>query len=124
MPAASAFTARSTRPASTPAGSRRGAPARRPATGVRWDRVGRVAMLCVLAALLYLYLSAGVRMFSSWRQSRHDHAVMSAMEREHRSLLRQHETLSQRGTIEAEARRLGMMKAGEQPYVVNGLPQN
>jgi len=81
-------------------------------------------MLCVLAALAYLYLSAGLRMFSTWRQSRHDHAMVSAMEREHRSLLRQHDTLSRRGTLEAEARRLGMMKAGEQPYVVSGLPQN
>ena len=29
-------------------------------------------MLCVLVALLYLYLSAGVHMFSTWRQSHHD----------------------------------------------------
>ena len=124
MPAASAFPARSTPPGSAPAGPRRSAPARRPAAGVRWDRLGRLAMLCVLAALAYLYLSAGLRMFSTWRQSRHDHAMVSAMKREHRSLLRQHDTLSRRGTLEAEARRLGMMKAGEQPYVVGGLPQN
>jgi cell division protein FtsB len=91
---------------------------------VRWDRVGRVAMLCVLAALLYLYLSAGIRMLSTWRQSSHDRATVSAMQREHRSLVQQHETLSQLATVEAEARRLGMMKAGEQPYVVGGLPQN
>jgi hypothetical protein len=75
-------------------------------------------------ALLYLYLSAGVRMFATWRQARHDHAMVSAMEREHRTLVRQHNTLGQRGTLEGEARRLGMMKAGEQPYVVSGLPQN
>jgi hypothetical protein len=29
---------------------------------VRWDRLGRLALLCVLVALFYLYLSAGVRM--------------------------------------------------------------
>ncbi len=29
---------------------------------VRWDRLGRLAMLFVLVALLYLYLSAGIRM--------------------------------------------------------------
>jgi hypothetical protein len=91
---------------------------------VRWDRLGRVAMLCVLVALLYLYLSAGARMLSTWRQSRHDHALVSTMEREHRSLLSQHETLVRRGTLEAEARRLGMMKPGEQPYVISGLPRN
>jgi hypothetical protein len=81
-------------------------------------------MLCVFAALIYLYLSAGVRMFSSWRQSGHDRTTVSAMEREHRTLVRQHEKLSRLGTIEAEARRLGLAKAGEQQYVLGGLPQN
>jgi cell division protein FtsB len=91
---------------------------------VRWDRVGRVAILCVIAALLYLYLSAGIRMLSTWHQSTHDQAAVATMQSEHRSLAQQHETLSRLATIEAEARRLGMMKPGEQPYVVSGLPQN
>ena len=91
---------------------------------VRWDRVGRLAMLCVLGALLYLYLSAGVRMFSTWRQARRDSAAVVALEREHRLLLRQHEALGSRATLEAEARKLGMMKAGERQYIVSGLPDN
>ena len=32
---------------------------------MRWDRVGRLALLCVLVALIYLYVSAGVRMLST-----------------------------------------------------------
>jgi hypothetical protein len=96
-----------------------GGPAR-----VRWDRVGRLAMLCVLGALLYLYLSAGVRMLSTWRQARSDSAAVAALEREHRLLLRQHQTLGSRATLEAEARKLGMMKAGERQYIVSGLPGN
>jgi cell division protein FtsB len=104
--------------------------ARRPRRGaaaparVRWDRVGRLAMLCVLAVLLYLYLSAGVHMFSTWSQSRHDNAAVAALEREHASLARHHETLRKQATLEGEARQLGMMKKGEQPYVVSGLPPN
>jgi len=81
-------------------------------------------MLCVLAALVYLYLSAGLHMLSTWRQARHDSAAVLAMEREHRLLLRQRETLSTPTTLEAEARQLGMMKPGEQPYVLSGLPNN
>jgi hypothetical protein len=46
------------------------------------------------------------------------------MEREHRQLLRQHQALTAPGTLEAEARQLGMMKRGEQPYVITGLPEN
>jgi hypothetical protein len=91
---------------------------------VRWDRLGRLAMLFVLGALLYLYLSAGIHMLSSWGQARGDSSAVRAMEREHGILVRQHEALARQGTLEAEARRLGMMKNGEQPYIVSGLPNN
>jgi hypothetical protein len=81
-------------------------------------------MLCVMAALVYLYLTAGIHMLSTWRQSHHDSAVVATMQHEHTLLLRQHETLSKQATLEAEARQLGMMKKGEQPYLVGQLPNN
>jgi hypothetical protein len=81
-------------------------------------------MLCVLVALVYLYVSAGLHMLSTWRQSSHDSAAVASMEREHRLLAHQHEVLSAPGTLEAEARQLGMMRKGEQPYVISGLPDN
>jgi hypothetical protein len=91
---------------------------------VRWDRLGRLAMLFVLVALLYLYLSAGIRMYSSWGQARHDSASVVAMEREHKALVRRREALGRQGTVESEARQLGMKKTGELQYVVSGLPAN
>ena len=91
---------------------------------VRWDRLGRVAMLFLLGALLYLYLSAGIQMLSTWSQARSDSAAVVRMERENRVLVRQHEALGRQATLEAEARGLGMMKKGEQPYIVSGLPNN
>jgi len=81
-------------------------------------------MLFVLGALLYLYLSAGMHMLSTWSQDRTDSAKVSALQREHTVLVRQHESLGSQGTLEAEARRLGMMKKGEQPYIVGSLPNN
>src|SRR5438309_7150848 len=96
----------------------RGARSRGGAAGVRWDRLGRIAMLCLLVALAYLYLSAGIRIFSTWRQARSDSALLAALEREHTLLQHQHEALGRRGTVEEEARRLGMMNTGEQSYVV------
>ena len=81
-------------------------------------------MLCVSGALVYLYLSAGVHMFSTWRQAKHDSAVVATMRHEHTLLLRQHATLSKQATLEDEARRLGMMKKGEQPYLVGPLPND
>jgi hypothetical protein len=91
---------------------------------VRWDRVGRIALLGVLLALLYLYASAGVRLFDTWREARGDRGQLAALEHEHLQLARRHESLVRRGTMEDEARSLGMMKPGEQPYVISGLPNN
>ena len=58
--------------------------ARRRRARVRWDRLGRVAMLCVLVVLAYLYLSAGVHLLSTWRQARGESAKVAAMQREHK----------------------------------------
>lgn len=95
-----------------------------PVARIRWDRLGRVAMLCLLIALAYLYLSAGIRIYSTWGQARSDSAQLVTLEREHTQLQRQHEALGRRGTVEEEARRLGMIHPGEQPYVIPGLPGN
>jgi cell division protein FtsB len=92
--------------------------------GVRWDRVGRVALLFVLAALLYLYLSAGIHMLSKWSQDRRVSAAVVALKREHTLLVRQHEALGRQATLESEARQLGMIKPGEQPFIAAGLPNN
>jgi len=91
---------------------------------VPWEQLGRLAMLCVMLALVYLYLSAGIRMFSTWRQARHDDATVRLMEAEHRHLSSQHELLSKPETLETEARQLGMVGKGEQQYVISGLPSN
>jgi cell division protein FtsB len=119
----------STASASRTRASRRARPGGLARTGgagerVRWDRLGALALLCVLVALAYLYASAGLHMLSTLHQSRHDNATVAAMEREHRALLRQHQSLSGQAALEAHARKLGMMRKGEQPYVVGNLPSN
>ena len=126
MPAAFTFPARQ---AAARTADRRARPTRAQARGrevarVRWDRVGRLALLCVLVALVYLYVSAGFHMLSTWKQSRHDNAAVAALEREHSRLSSQHEALSGQPALEAQARRLGDIRQREQPYVVTGLPEN
>ncbi|HEY5193207.1 MAG TPA: septum formation initiator family protein [Solirubrobacteraceae bacterium] len=91
---------------------------------VRWDRLGRVAMLGVMVAIAYLYLSAGVRLFSAWGESKHDSAQVRVLEGQNKALQRQHALLASPGTVQAQARRLGMIHPGEQAYIVSGLPPN
>ena len=93
-------------------------------THVRWDRLGRLALLCVLGALLYLYLSAGISLLGTWKEAKGDSAQLAALERQHATLEAQHATLSGPGTLVKEARRLGMMRPGEQIYMITGLPDN
>lgn len=81
-------------------------------------------MLGVMVAIAYLYLSAGVRLFSAWGESKRDAAQVGTLERQNRALSQQHAALASPGTVQAEARRLGMIRRGEQAYIVSGLPAN
>jgi len=89
---------------------------------VPWERLARAALLCVLLALLYLYLSAGVHLFSTWRQESRDDATVHTLQRERTRLAQRRADLLRPETVELQARRLGMIKPGEQAYVVSGLP--
>lgn len=91
---------------------------------VRWDRLGRMALLVVMGALVYLYVSMGVRMFSTWRQAHSDRASVVSLRHEHQVLISEREALGRRGTLEVEARRLNMRRPGEQAYVISGLPND
>ncbi len=81
-------------------------------------------MLCLVSALLYLYVSAGVSFFSTWREAKHDSAQVSTLERQNRLLKAQHQALGTRTSLWRAARTLGMAKPGEVTYIVHGLPNN
>ena len=81
-------------------------------------------MLGVAAALLYLYLSAGVSLYSTLREAHRNSAQVTVLERQNEQLLAQHTALAQPSTLVGEARQLGMERPGEQPYVIEGLPKN
>jgi cell division protein FtsL len=113
---------------------RSGATQRRRSTGspgalgaaarVRWDRLGRIAMLLVLVALLLLYLSTGLHMLSSWKQAQHTDARVAAMKAEHARLITEHNRLSSQSNLEQSARALGMQRPDEQTLIIGGLPKN
>jgi cell division protein FtsB len=112
------------RPRPVPARSRQGSVSGVGAAAmrVRWDRVGRVALLLVLVGMVALYVDPARSYLSTWQQSRSEHARVQSLQREHVALLSQRRALNDPRTVEAQARALGMVRPGEHSYVVRGLP--
>ena len=101
--------------------ARRPQPARR--TTIRWDRVGRLALLGTLVVILFLYISPA----RHWLQQS---STYHAQRDELRQLTDQNKRLKQRvhrlndpGALEQEARKLGMVRRGERAYVIENLPK-
>lgn len=92
------------------------------ATRIRWDRVGRVALLFVAALIVYLYIGPTAAWVSTYRESKERRSQLAALQREHDELVRKRDRLRDTETLERLARELGMVRAGEKAYVVSGLP--
>ena len=90
---------------------------------MRWDRLGRLAMLGVLGALLFLYLSAGISLLSTWSEARHAAGDVAGLRREYHVLNAQHAQLESPVWLESQARRLGWVFPGEHQYIIRGLPE-
>jgi cell division protein FtsB len=88
---------------------------------IRWDRVGRVALVLVLFGVLVSYLNPVVNLLDAWRDSQASEERLAELQRENLSLTQQVEDASSPLTVEREARRLGMVQPGERSYVVRGL---
>jgi cell division protein FtsB len=90
---------------------------------IRWDRVGRWALLFVLGLVLYLYVGPLRTWVSTWQEAKQKRGEVATL-RAANEKLRAHEASLQRSSaLEREARRLGMVKAGERAYIVEGLPK-
>ena len=74
---------------------------------IRWDRIGRIALVLVLFGVLVSYLNPLVGLLEAWQGSK--------------ASQQQLEDASSPATLEREARRLGMVKPGEHAYVMHGL---
>ncbi len=95
---------------------------RAPAAGrIRWDRLGRYALLTVLFAILLAYISP----ISHWvRQSetaKHEEAQLRELQEENARLQHRVQDLKRPLALEREARKLGMIKEGERAYVISNL---
>jgi cell division protein FtsB len=85
---------------------------------IRWDRVGRWALICVFAFVLYLYIGPARTWLSTYSEAKRKRADVAQLRAENERLLAHRKQLQRAGAVELEARKLGMVKAGEKLYVV------
>ena len=104
--------------------SRRAKPRRRQPSGIRWDRLARVALLVVLAGIVLLYVGPAHTWWVTWREARAQRAQVTALKAEHERLTARRAELSDPRALEREARKLGMVKRDERAYVIEDLPEH
>ena len=91
---------------------------------VRWDRVGRVGLLVVLCVVAGLYIQQGLAYLGVRGQANRQRAIVRQLTHDNAALRAQQRSLGDTGTILRDARALGMVRPGEHPYEVTGLPQH
>jgi cell division protein FtsB len=89
---------------------------------IRWDRLGRIALLCVAALVLFLYIGPTRNWVTTYKESKQRKGEVAALKRENQRLAARRDQLRKPETLETEARGIGMVRGGEKAYVVRGLP--
>jgi cell division protein FtsB len=92
-------------------------------TSIRWDRLGRVALLGTLVVILLLYISPAKHWWQQSRTANAQEQELNDLNEENRVLKQRVRALRNPGALEREARRLGMVRQGERAYVIEGLPR-
>ena len=77
----------------------------------------------VLLGILFLYIGPARSYWSTVQEAKHRRAEVAALKRENAKLRARRTALGNTAALEREARRLGMVRPGERPYVVKHLPK-
>jgi hypothetical protein len=91
-------------------------------SGIRWDRVGRVALLATLIVIVFSYLSPARHWLQQSGTADRQEQELSELEGQRARLGQRLRALRDPGALEREARRLGMVRVGERSYVIENLP--
>jgi cell division protein FtsB len=87
---------------------------------LRWERLGRIALLVVLLAVVGLYAEHTLSYVSTRAQNGRQQAMVDRLTRQYQALEAQKRALSDPSTIVRQARSLGMTRPGEQPFDITG----
>jgi len=88
---------------------------------IRWDRFGRIVLVLVLFVVLASYVGPSLHVFEGWRDSNAAEQRLAELKRENEELTRKAKALESDAAVMAEARKLGLVGASEQAYVVDGI---
>lgn len=102
---------------------RRASAGRRPHGAIRWDRVGRIALLVTLGFILLLYISPTKHWFEQTGTAGEQKQELRELNAEQKRLKSRVHSLSDPAALEEEARRLGMVRQGERSYVIRNPPR-
>jgi cell division protein FtsB len=101
--------------------ARRKPAARSTPSRIRWDRVGRIALTVVLAAVLYSYLNPAIDFVKTYTATTAAKEKLHDLQRENRSLHNQVQSSDDPIVISRKGRSQGMVAEGETPIVIHGL---
>jgi cell division protein FtsB len=91
-------------------------------SGIRWDRVGRIALLATLVVIVLSYISPARQWIRQSGTAGRQKQALSDLGTQNRKLKQRLRALRDPGALEHEARRLGMVRVGERAYVIENLP--
>jgi cell division protein FtsB len=97
-------------------------PAARRRSGIRWDRLGRFALLITLVVIVLSYLSPARHWLQQSGTAGRQKQELSELKTQKVKLQRRLRALRDPGALEREARHLGMVRVGERAYVIENLP--
>jgi cell division protein FtsB len=90
----------------------------RPASRIRWDKVGRVVLVLVIFLVLLSYVRPSLSFFDAWRQSHASRTELAELKQEKARLAAKAASLEDSTAVAESARRIGMVAPGERAYVV------
>jgi cell division protein FtsL len=97
---------------------------RRPAQGIRWDRVARTMLLVVLLAVVISFLGPATKYIRTWQLARETRSQVQQLKTDNARLRQEAKVLKDPQQVQLRARQLGMARPGERVYVVRNLPKS
>ncbi|HEX6602792.1 MAG TPA: hypothetical protein VF030_09145 [Solirubrobacterales bacterium] len=94
--------------------------ARRGASRIKWDRIGRIALTVVLFAVLYSYLNPSIEFVKTYTGTTEAKAKLHQLLDENQRLHNRIQSSKDPLVVQREARAQGMVAEEETPVVIDG----